>query len=373
MATAAADQDSKNLHQREDSVSPSVIAHIRRQYRILKRADLIYNPIRLWWSRAVQRWTESNRECVTDIHSYQNLLNKCAMYYYTTHVQLSPTDMPEHPGAAVCKRWYRAHDDQPNIDWNRYFAYPFLIDTPKPMQPSDIIQMHQGICRQAVRYHQNAFVSPPGPPPPPFRGIYPQNYKMYPLCLALLVIQDSFINIFEWHEGKRYNGGHPRDDKTFIDMYGQTQTVVIVRTGNEKDLKIPISFLSLADKALPLNRAGVPSYDGIDAIRVSLYDAVDFIASLQKKEEEANFDFYYNPRVDDSNSQPLKLLNPPGGVEDSSWWTPPSEDEFITELLIKGKYSQSEIYIGDAKRPSRSWKLANQTGTGTCLNRNGDI
>jgi hypothetical protein len=55
----------------------------------------------------------------------------------------------------------------------------------------------------------------------------------------------------------------------------QIQSVLLVRTGDESDLSAPITF------------EGLQSTASANTIRVSLSTVVKFIASLQKREEEA--------------------------------------------------------------------------------------
>lgn len=350
MAQASAHKEAKNMSQAEE-ISEIIISHLRRQYRINRRKDKIQD-LRRRWSSAVQRLTGSNLEYVTDddryvwgVTNYRSYLNKCTMYYYTRDVQRTRGDIYDDPGAAVCKRWWTEHADQPNVDWGRYFAYPFLLDTLDPLQLPDVVQIHENICDQAVRRHQAEIDGAVRP----LHGtlLLPYNSKLYPLCRALLIIQDNYADPFKREAGKSYNFKNPGVDKTFINRYGQKQTVVIVRTGNEKDLSIPISFFPLADKALPLNYTGPPISRGMEVIRVSLYDAVDFITSLQKKEEEVNFRLYHNPRDEYNSVWGLPLRDRYGPCGSTRY--PHSENEFIAEVLIEGKWLQSVQYINKAK------------------------
>jgi hypothetical protein len=66
----------------------------------------------------------------------------------------------------------------------------------------------------------------------------------------------------------------------------QRQTVLIARTGAEEALSAPISLESLKSQSLPFERSDVITQD-VDVIRVSLAVAVQFIVSLEVREELA--------------------------------------------------------------------------------------
>jgi len=59
----------------------------------------------------------------------------------------------------------------------------------------------------------------------------------------------------------------------------------MIRPGDESALSPPIGFDSLQERILPLERSDDLSNEVIEAVRVSLGTTIDFISSLQKREE----------------------------------------------------------------------------------------
>jgi hypothetical protein len=104
---------------------------------------------------------------------------------------------------------------------------------------------------------------------------------MLPLFRAVIIVLDELLP----------TAILPRDSDgaLVLDAFSQIRSVLIVRTGEESGLSAPISFEGL--KLIPahsslITRPGIIK-DKTDAVRVSLAVAVKFIASLQRREEEA--------------------------------------------------------------------------------------
>jgi hypothetical protein len=105
----------------------------------------------------------------------------------------------------------------------------------------------------------------------------PQKYKLLPLCRAIVVLIDQL------DPGESLQPG----DFVYVDKYAQEQSVVMIRTGDESCLSAPISFESIREHSLPLDRSDITACDEIDAVRVSLTTAVRFVADLQRREDDA--------------------------------------------------------------------------------------
>ena len=67
-----------------------------------------------------------------------------------------------------------------------------------------------------------------------------------------------------------------------------SQSLLVARTGIEAGLSEPISFDSLKDKALPLERPDLETHPNLEVIRTSLTDAVHFILDLEEREFAAH-------------------------------------------------------------------------------------
>lgn len=70
-----------------------------------------------------------------------------------------------------------------------------------------------------------------------------------------------------------------------LDEQIQRQIVLMVLTGDENGLSAPIKFDVIRSQSLPLARADVT--EKTEIIRVSLRTAVQFVADLERREEEA--------------------------------------------------------------------------------------
>ncbi|KAF2443928.1 hypothetical protein P171DRAFT_432024 [Karstenula rhodostoma CBS 690.94] len=334
----------------KDHLTPATIAEIRRQYRMDKLCVFIRYCVRIWWTRDIIKLTATNAQQVAH---YRKVFNKCTLFYYAQEAQRpnpgwNTAYLPDEPGAAVYKAWYQIQDDQPNIDWDRYFAYPLQLAASGPSTVSELVKMHRKICQRATEYHARALQIKKGPWTDINEVHNPRNYMLYPLCSALLVVQDNDVDprmpCRTTPSLIRPNGG------VALDRYSQAQTVVLVRTGDEEDLSKPIDFSALAHKALPLARSDATTHD---ALRVSIYDAVNFIAELQKNEEVKNPEFYYNPRIDTRKNPYLTLSKSTEPNLRDRLWYPASEDEYVAELLTIGKYAETEDLIKSAKERAR--------------------
>lgn len=94
----------------------------------------------------------------------------------------------------------------------------------------------------------------------------------------------------------------------------------MVLTSEENGLSAPITFDTIRSQSLPVVRAeGTPEYD---IIRVSLRTAVQFIADLERREEEA-FPHLGRSAIDQSLG--------PGTDNESFAWT--GADEWVDEIM----------------------------------------
>ncbi len=76
------------------------------------------------------------------------------------------------------------------------------------------------------------------------------------------------------------------DGRTSFDEYSQKQSVLVVRTNEESTLSAPIDFAQIKSLSLPLARDDILAC-GVEAVRVSLKTAIEYIASLQRREDAA--------------------------------------------------------------------------------------
>ncbi|KAM0794150.1 hypothetical protein BDR22DRAFT_895447 [Usnea florida] len=186
------------------------------------------------------------------------LCNKSTMLYWEVSAQHPDPDYTPCPGdllfACIYKRWFRCHNNDPDIGHGKFFAHPFQITPNGPRTIPETLQAHAHICGQATsNFH----------------------FHLLPLCRAIIVLLDE---PFSWPEDEE-------DGTISLDKEAQRRTVVLVLTGHDQDLSFALNFDSIRSEALPLARKDVSAADSENMIRVSLKTAVHFIAESQRKQE----------------------------------------------------------------------------------------
>ncbi len=184
--------------------------------------------------------------------------NKSTLLYWEVSAQNPDPDYIPCPGtflfACIYKRWFRCHNNDPDIGHGKFFAHPFQITPNGPQTIPDIVQAHAHICGQVTSHF---------------------HFHLLPLCRAIIVLLDE---PFSWPEEE--------EDGTFsLDKEAQRRTVVLVLTGHDQDLSSVLNFDTIRSESLPLAREDVSATDSENMIRVSLKTAVQFIAESQRKEE----------------------------------------------------------------------------------------
>jgi hypothetical protein len=200
--------------------------------------------------------------------------------------------------AAIYDEWLRCHNPKPNIEYGHFFANPVRITPTGPSTVRGVIDAHcslrtqaSSLINQAKGRADNIIKLLPSSS---------EDYSLRPLYHAIVVIIDHL------------NRREPESDG-FISLrkLAQHQTVLVARTGIEEGLSAPISFESLKPQSLPLERSDVIT-QGVDVVRVSLAAAVQFIVSLEVREDLAS------PKTNNELSLDISLgPHSPKGFEDN--------------------------------------------------------
>jgi hypothetical protein len=221
------------------------------------------------------------------------LCNKPTAFYWLQSAQGTDsnkerTQTPKIIFAAIYEEWLRCHNTKPNIEFGHIFANPVRISSTGPSTVRGVIDAHRSICTQASTLinqangrADNIIERLPSSS---------QHYSLFPLYHAIVVIIDNLDGLDEYCE--------PESDG-FISLrkLARHQTVLIARTGVEEGLSAPISFESLKSQSLPLERSDVITQD-VDVVRVSLAAAVQFIVSLEVREDLAGPKMKDGPPLD---------------------------------------------------------------------------
>ena len=219
---------------------------------------------------------------MTPLHCWnlRRFCNKPTALYWAHPAQINDR-CPRVLFACAYKEWFRAHDNDPNIEFDHFFANPIRITSSGPGTVAGILEAHRSLCNQAVhlldmirqgKADEVHLITWPDP----------RNYRLLPLYRAIIVVLDELA---------LFNATKPHQPIS-LDEQVQRQTVLMILTGDQTGLSAPISFESVRSQSLPLLKAD--TVDNVDIIRVSLRTAVRFIADLQRKEEDAFPDLRQN-------------------------------------------------------------------------------
>lgn len=112
--------------------------------------------------------------------------------------------------------------------------------------------------------------------PVPYESL--DKYDIHPLYKAVILLVDRFDMDVE----------PDTSNKTDLKEAVHSQSVLIARTGIEVDLSSSISFSSLKDKTLPLERSDLGEHSSVEVIRTSLANGIRFIHELEEREFAAH-------------------------------------------------------------------------------------
>lgn len=197
----------------------------------------------------------------------QNFCNKPTTLYWADSAQVNG-DCSRLIFACIYKEWYRCHNYAPRLDFKAYFANPVRITSSGPTTLSGILEAHECFCNRTTLLLDRLGRDKSN-------NDWPNQFKLLPICRAIIVVLDKLA---------------PRNEPTVdgflsLDEYLQTQSVLMVRTGEETGLSEAINFQDVKEQVLPLARPDPSPEDGIDVIRVTLATAVRFVVDLQLREE----------------------------------------------------------------------------------------
>jgi len=201
------------------------------------------------------------------------LYNKTTVLYWME----SATGMTRRRGpitlGGIWNTWTDALGREPQIQFDEFFAVPIHVKEVYAKTVPGILRVHEhnyAQIRKTIEENNRTDALAKSSAP----RLDTKYFKLQPICEALVVIFDEYKSSTP---GKRADGHYHYDD------FAQDQSVLLVRTGNEKRLSAPINFESLKDDALPPARR--ERMGAVDVIRVPLQTGVRFVASLQLREE----------------------------------------------------------------------------------------
>ena len=281
---------------------------LKRSYNEHRHIEFARCTHRLWDSRRNRMYKlQSSAPKIPHTWELADFCNKATMFYWA-HSAQEEDRCPILIFACIYKEWFR--HDHANIEFGHFFANPIRVTSTGPTTVSGVLEAHRSLCEQATLLLGKIESGKAGKS---YLSIGPgtQNFKLLPLCRAILVIID------------RLPPHHELDPPARLDDIMQRLSVILVLTGDDSGLITPITFDGLRAQSLPLARTDCTAGgDGVNAIRVPLGLAVRFIADLERKQDAA-FRGRRSGTVDESIC-PFAVCNGPNIC---------SADEWVNEIV----------------------------------------
>ena len=231
------------------------------------------DDLRPYWNS--DAWMLTVKDLTPAVHLLRQVCNKPTMLYWDVSAQLSGSNAcPSIIFACIYKCWFRYHDNDPDMEFGKFFAQPFRITQTGPHTIPEILKAHAHLYDQAALDLES---TKRGAESYPDKRSYWENFHLLPLSRAIIVLLDEEISPPVFKE----------DGTVSLDDEVQRRTAVLVPTGFDQGLSGVLNFDSIRSNALPLARDDIREIDNSNVIRVSLKTAVHFIADLQQREERA--------------------------------------------------------------------------------------
>lgn len=233
-----------------------------------------YNWASDMWLSALGTLTPLKRDFPT--HRLRKFMNKPSVFYWASTAQENG-QFTSVVTASIYKEGFRCHDWEPNYELGHFFANPIRITPTGPATISSIIKAHGTICDwietllslvKQGGYDQADMES---------CRLDTHYHQLFPSCRAIVMVYDVC------------NSDWAKNSEGYILLHEVIcqQTVLMVRTGDERGLSEPINFDTIRGESLPMERSDFANHDRIETVRVSMLTAVRLIADLQRKEEAA--------------------------------------------------------------------------------------
>lgn len=208
--------------------------------------------------------------------SLKRFCNKLTtLYYYPSAQEGGRVSCDTLVFACILKKWNTCHNERPHLDFGHFLANPIRLTSTGPTTIPDILSAHQTLNEQTASLLDRIRSGSAGDASEflGYKWPNPVNYKLLPLCRAIILIFDQPPNYDR----------DDSDDYLYLDEAIDGLNVVMLLTDEDTALSEPITFESIKTRALPLARPDAGAY--VDVIRVPMAVAVQFMADLLRKEE----------------------------------------------------------------------------------------
>ena len=240
------------------------------------REELFGTELKYSWTNGKRKWPymltiDGSAISILGAWQLKRFCNKPTVLYWTHSAQINKK-CERFVWGCIYKEWFRCYDQAPILDFEHFFANPVCIKSTGPSLISEILDTHRLFYNRTFLFLDKLRRSEIDQT---FSRAWRDRFKLLPVSRAIIVVFDENFR------------DYTNDPQVYLDLEVQRQNVLMVRTGDETGLSEPISFERVRDLALPLARPDIEPSDNIDAIRVPLATAVQFIVDLQRREEVA--------------------------------------------------------------------------------------
>ncbi|KAI4202022.1 MAG: hypothetical protein LQ346_002044 [Caloplaca aetnensis] len=246
----------------------------------------------------VERIVLNDKRGIIRLEDLRRVCNKPTACYWLQSAQGVLNGIRNDPDqvtfGAMYEEWRACYpENRPNIDYGHFLANPVRITSAGPTTVSEVLEAHRSLCAQTstllTQAHAKANERPENIP-----AWYAQynHYSLTPLYPAIILIMDRVND-----SAKELSTA--ADGFLRLQRFAQLQTILLVRTGDDEQLSASISFDSLKDQSLPLDRSDATGQED-NIIRVTLATAVKFITNLEEREASAQPDTHYRKLIDPS-------------------------------------------------------------------------
>ena len=199
----------------------------------------------------------------------------------------------------IFKAWFRCHADDPDINFEQFFATPIKITSTGPQTIDEILEAHRTLCGQ-VTLLLDEVRSGTSEPKRWNSKHYADYYNLLPLCRAVIVVLDEYVLPADPEE---------ENGKFSLDRQVEAQSAILVLTGDTSGLGHPLDFDAIRSESLPPKPSmEAAAASGVETIRVSLKTAIHFIAEAKRREDTtlsnpASRVYDQDPSTDTSNDE----------------------------------------------------------------------
>lgn len=229
-----------------------------------------------------ERIVLNDKRGIIRLEDLRHVCNKPTACYWLQSAQRSLNGIRYDPDpvtfGAMYEEWRACYpENRPNFDHGHFLANPIRITSAGPTTVSEVLEAHWFLCAQTSTLLTQAHAKANE-----LTALYAQyiDYSLNPLYPAIILIMD-------WVHNSAKSISTPADGFLRLRQFAQLQTILLVRTGDDEQLSAPISFESLKDQSLPLDRSDATGQED-NIIRLTLATAVKFITTVEEREASAN-------------------------------------------------------------------------------------